>query len=546
MIGLLKNRQGKPLLIIDTVFDVDASVDFLGQFYDAVYIDTDQPDMACNILNMVNPITSYKCSYMPFFARKTLQGSLGYYDCMIDGYVEDINDALVFETMHRLEVIFEKYELQHDRTKIRGSSQLFSRMFRYLVSRDQLLVEHKVSEKACLGYVVPILELFHDLKMYHLREIFTFVQAMREYGYVRNVKFINKLHVCPHCQHHHIIYTESCPKCGSSNLTVEEVIHHFRCANVSPEHTYNKGGQLICPKCRRQLHHIGLDYDRPASVYSCRNCDHTFVSPVMSCICTNCKKTFEVGQLSTYRIIDYKITPEGIGALKQSGFTFSFFNNLYDNYLAYDSFQSRIKLLLNRSFNSNYLSRVYVAMFWVLDDTSSSTMDIRDALRHELCLAFIDFKVSYHNNIFYVYRIDLDYDGAMWPMEYRATLEKGMREVAVHLKEGERLCYTMKTTDSIHLNTLEDFFGKLAYVASEPDASVVSQDGNQQAVHAYPHHIDQSPSTLRQKLRKSSQQERSTDMRPREARIGRWLTMAASLILLIAVLLVVYVKLFVM
>ncbi|MFQ9809072.1 MAG: hypothetical protein ACLRYB_05330 [Segatella copri] len=42
----------------------------------------------------------------------------------------------------------------------------------------------------------------------------------------------------------HLLYTECCPKCGSSNLKFQNIIHHFSCANVSPESSYNVGGML--------------------------------------------------------------------------------------------------------------------------------------------------------------------------------------------------------------------------------------------------------------------------------------------------------------
>lgn len=70
-------------------------------------------------------------------------------------------------------------------------------------------------------------------------------------------------HVCPKCYDKGMIYQETCPKCGSVDVEEHNMIHHFRCANISPERTYVKDGKLICPKCLKELHHIGVDYDRP-------------------------------------------------------------------------------------------------------------------------------------------------------------------------------------------------------------------------------------------------------------------------------------------
>ena len=37
---------------------------------------------------------------------------------------------------------------------------------------------------------------------------------------------------------------------------------------------------LICPKCHKKLRHIGVDYDRPAVVYTCNDCENSFTSPI--------------------------------------------------------------------------------------------------------------------------------------------------------------------------------------------------------------------------------------------------------------------------
>ena len=34
-----------------------------------------------------------------------------------------------------------------------------------------------------------------------------------------------------------------------------------------------RGGDLVCPKCNRQLRHIGVDYEKPSKLFTCFNCE---------------------------------------------------------------------------------------------------------------------------------------------------------------------------------------------------------------------------------------------------------------------------------
>ena len=83
--------------------------------------------------------------------------------------------------------------------------------------------------------------------LFHLNEMFMFIDSMVEFGSLRIHRFLLKEHLCPKCNHSHLLYTECCPKCGSSNLKIQNIIHHFSCANVSAARSYYVGGILICP-----------------------------------------------------------------------------------------------------------------------------------------------------------------------------------------------------------------------------------------------------------------------------------------------------------
>ena len=88
---------------------------------------------------------------------------------------------------------------------------------------------------------------------------------------------------------------------------------------------------LICPKCHKKLRHIGVDYDRPAVVYTCKDCENSFTSPITKSTCCYCQSTFPVNALVPRDVEDYEITEEGIRTLTSGNIMFNNMVNIYDN-----------------------------------------------------------------------------------------------------------------------------------------------------------------------------------------------------------------------
>ena len=175
-------------------------------------------------------------------------------------------------------------------------------------------------------------------------EFVRFNQTLRELGYAQRKKFEERIHVCPHCYGSHLFYMESCPKCDSSHLKEEPVLHHFRCANISPESSYAYDGELRCPKCHQMLRHIGVDYDRPANVYTCQECNHTFLHTRMKVFCTSCKKVSRPSELLPQDIYSYEFTTEGLQALSSNDALLAVSKDIWAGYSRFDSFLSQIRL----------------------------------------------------------------------------------------------------------------------------------------------------------------------------------------------------------
>jgi GGDEF domain-containing protein len=68
---------------------------------------------------------------------------------------------------------------------------------------------------------------------------------------------------------------------------------------------------MECPKCKRILKHIGVDYDKPSVMYTCQQCDHEFQDPHIKAKCHDCGADTRVERLVKRQIKKYKLTKLG-------------------------------------------------------------------------------------------------------------------------------------------------------------------------------------------------------------------------------------------
>ena len=356
---------------------------------------------------------------------------------------------------------------------IMSSNQFFIRLTRYLISRKKTVLEPKLDVTASTGYAIPVFDLFYRLGQYELSDYFVFLQSMAEKGLFRPTKFVNKVYLCPACLHSHLLYIKTCPKCGQSSVQTEEVIHHFRCANVSPEHTYNFGGQLRCPKCHKILRHIGMDYDRPAVIHTCNTCGNTFIEPKSQTLCTSCHELHDAEELIPQDVNVYEITSEGKQSIISPNIGFTIYTEFYDNYIEYNRFVSRIRLLAEQKFSGNIDGDLLVGKIWILNE-EGETMPIRPEEIELVCLYFPNNKVSAANNITYVGSVIRDIKGGDTEEEiinFQVMMSETLRAAVSILKPGETICYSYMKLQG-NQSTVNDFIKEMDYISPTPDDSV--------------------------------------------------------------------------
>lgn len=126
--------------------------------------------------------------------------------------------------------------------------------------------------------------------------------------------FMDVMYLCNNCSNSYLLIRENCPKCGSSYLDSHELIHHFSCAYIGQEEEFKSGDQtegLVCPKCSKTLKHIGVDYDKPSSIFECRNCDNQFQDPLLKAKCNHCSADNHVEHLERKVLKKYTLTARG-------------------------------------------------------------------------------------------------------------------------------------------------------------------------------------------------------------------------------------------
>jgi len=122
---------------------------------------------------------------------------------------------------------------------------------------------------------------------------------------------------CPRCPSMEAVFHIVCPDCGSVQLTKGEALEHLTCGHVNFRSSFERNGDLVCPKCDRKLKQIGVDYRRLGSYYRCKN-DHTSGHPAFNFSCSKCGEEFDLDSAQIKILNRYKLTKDGRRRLRFS------------------------------------------------------------------------------------------------------------------------------------------------------------------------------------------------------------------------------------
>lgn len=141
------------------------------------------------------------------------------------------------------------------------------------------------------------------------------LEALAEFNLLRRRHF-TRTHACRRCDSARLHVYEACCTCGGSDLVEQKIVHHYRCGWQEPESKFVAGSKLICPKCRRELRHFGVDYDKPGNVSLCRGCGTANVEPDVHFVCLDCSMVTPAADSKPTDWYHYDLTQEGLMALR--------------------------------------------------------------------------------------------------------------------------------------------------------------------------------------------------------------------------------------
>jgi len=120
------------------------------------------------------------------------------------------------------------------------------------------------------------------------------------------IKLDNKREMsCNQCDSVKVIQIFYCPSCQQNDFKVAKIIEHFKCGNFSEENEYVDDK---CPKCRKEIKALGVDYRVLKNRYICNKCSEIFQELSSSFLCLKCENRFPVEEVRWKTSQFYKTT----------------------------------------------------------------------------------------------------------------------------------------------------------------------------------------------------------------------------------------------
>jgi len=293
---------------------------------DGFVLDTDSPSFAYEIIKNLRRHSNLKVALKPIFISMTYKLP-EHISVHTDGLIELSHMSSYIQ---RIATINKRINSVQEPKLVSHEVLIQYRLLAYLFSRNtQLQPIH--TRESMIGYDFPFLSLYY--KKSEAIDLLNLLRKITERNYV-SFKLKDYIHLCKSCSGNYLNFRECCPKCHSIDIEAHDMIHHFECAHVAPEKDFKTENGLECPKCDKNLRHIGIDYDKPSTIYSCNSCSHEFQNPGMLSLCMDCGTENQLEELLQKSIGTYALTQKGEQLLFQKGTEHATKDTQHNEYLA--------------------------------------------------------------------------------------------------------------------------------------------------------------------------------------------------------------------
>lgn len=416
---IVTNAHGRRILVLHYITDVETIPEIRYNDFDAIFCDINYMSRheLKTTLRFMSPFKSSKCWIKPRFSRTVGNVKIPGMDYIFDGYADDPLDPDIGQRIEYIHSRIKQLGIPLLPGELHSHIVLCLRLCNYCFVRDFLEFTSTIEPSLTRGYSTLFSLLFNNPELNTREALFKFIDTLAQLNFATAVSHIDRIHLCPDCHSTRLFFIESCPKCQSSQINSESVIHHFRCANVSPESTYEYDGQLRCPKCKHFVRHIGVDYDRPANVFTCQGCGHNFLHSTMRVLCADCGRTHKPSALSPHDIQLFRFTPEGIRIIPTEQAAFKFSQHIWNGFTEFDTYQKQL-----RWYSASHENSVAVLRFR-LEEPGLSQMDMDDFVQN-MHIRFYRYNFTKNGRFFYL-------SHRCKPEEAEHVLKRMTREMAM-------------------------------------------------------------------------------------------------------------------
>ncbi len=123
---------------------------------------------------------------------------------------------------------------------------------------------------------------------------------------------------CPQCNSFAYSFSLKCPDCGDGSMRKGEALEHMTCGHIGFRSEFEQANkELSCPKCRKALKMVGVDYRKVEMWYKCSR-DHLFNAPKIAFRCNTCGKEFSLDEAPFQPLHQYILSESGAEALRLS------------------------------------------------------------------------------------------------------------------------------------------------------------------------------------------------------------------------------------
>lgn len=277
--------------------------------FSAVIINCSDKVLANHVIHKIRSNNNEAVYLKPIFIYNKIDYVDAVMNELVDGIIYNLDQLanpadttrkIILKSKDLIEVSYVSFE-----------TYVITKALRFLYSRNKSALEPMPYRNSKIGYYFPAISSSYEANDEH--KILDVLKMAEDEGLVVG-EFFENIYLCNNCFDGFLNYREVCPECGSSNLNSEDLIHHFPCAYIGPMSDFTNEFNTFdmqCPKCSKVLKHIGVDYDKPSIIFSCRKCNSTFQDVIIKSKCTSCATDTDVEYLAPREIKKYQLTPKG-------------------------------------------------------------------------------------------------------------------------------------------------------------------------------------------------------------------------------------------